>query len=74
MKSRGGARPSSLVVAKDHVILAQCEGVVMARLERLVPPSPEAHPPEGLHIARALVRDRREAPVRVLNATRRDQS
>jgi hypothetical protein len=28
-----GPRPSSLVVAKDHVNPAQCEGMVMARLE-----------------------------------------
>jgi hypothetical protein len=49
-------RPSSLVVAKDQVIPAQCEGVVMVQLESplgvengLVEPSPEAHPPEGLH-------------------------
>jgi hypothetical protein len=27
-----GPRPSSLVVAKDHVIPAQCEGIVMARI------------------------------------------
>jgi hypothetical protein len=39
----------------------------------LVEPSPEAHPPEGLNVARTLVRDRRVVPVRVLNATRRDQ-
>jgi hypothetical protein len=29
----GGSRPSSLVVAKDKVIPAQCEGILMARLE-----------------------------------------
>jgi hypothetical protein len=28
-----GPCPSSLVVAKDHVIPAQCEGIVMARME-----------------------------------------
>jgi hypothetical protein len=28
-----GTSPSSLVVAKDHVIPAQCGGLVMARLE-----------------------------------------
>jgi hypothetical protein len=28
-----GPRPSSLVEANDHVIPAQCEGVVMAQLE-----------------------------------------
>jgi hypothetical protein len=48
----------------------------MARLESpngvengLVEPSPGANPPEGLYIAR----DRREVPVRALDATRRDQ-
>jgi hypothetical protein len=30
---RAGPRPSSLVVAKDHVKPAQCEGIVMARME-----------------------------------------
>jgi hypothetical protein len=28
-----GSRPSSLVVAKNQVIPAQCEGILMARLE-----------------------------------------
>jgi hypothetical protein len=28
-----GTCPSSLVVAKDHMIPAQCEGIVMARME-----------------------------------------
>jgi hypothetical protein len=66
-------RPSSLVVAKDQVIPAQCEGVVMARLESslgvensLAEPSPEAHLPGGQT-------NRLEVPERVLNATRRDQ-
>jgi hypothetical protein len=75
-----GPRPSSLVVAKDHVKLAQCEGRVMARIEnslgvenRLVEPSPQAHPPEGIYTARTLVQDRQEVPVRVLNATHRGQ-
>jgi hypothetical protein len=39
----------------------------------LVEPSPEAHQPDELYIAMTLVRDRREVPVRVLNATHRDQ-
>jgi hypothetical protein len=67
-------------VAKDHVIPAQCEGVVIARLESplgvenyLVEPSPQAHPPEGVYIARTLVQDHWEMPVRVFNATHRDQ-
>jgi hypothetical protein len=75
-----GPRPSSLVVVKDHVIPAQCEGIVMARLENpfgvengLVEPSPQAHPPEGIYIARTLVQDCQEVPVRVLNATHREQ-
>jgi hypothetical protein len=33
----------------------------------------EANAPEGLYIARILVRHHREVPVRVLNATRRGQ-
>jgi hypothetical protein len=76
-----GARPHpSLVVANDHVIPAQYEGIVMARMENplgvengLVEPSPQAHPPEGIYIARTLVQDHQEVPVRVLNATHRDQ-
>jgi hypothetical protein len=67
-------------VAKDHVIPAQCEGIVMARMENplgvengLVEPSQQAHPPQGIYIARTLVQDRQEVPVRVLNATHRDQ-
>jgi hypothetical protein len=75
-----GPRPSSPVVANDHVIPAQCDGIVMARMKNLVgvenslvEPSPQAHPPEGNYIERTLVPDRQEVPVRVLNATRRDQ-
>jgi hypothetical protein len=62
---RAGPRPSSLVVANDHVIPAQSEGIVMARMQnplevenRLVEPSPQAHPPEGMYIAKTLVQDR----------------
>jgi hypothetical protein len=33
MEPRDGAGPSSLVVAKDHVISARCEGIVTVRLE-----------------------------------------
>jgi hypothetical protein len=72
--------PSSLVVAKDQVIPERCEGIVMARLQShlgkendLVEPSPQALPPEGIYIARTLVQSRQEVPVRVLNATHRDQ-
>jgi hypothetical protein len=39
----------------------------------LVESSPQARPPEGIYIARTLVQDRQEIPVRVLNATHRDQ-
>lgn len=62
------------------MIPAQCVEVVMASLESLlrvgndlVEPSPQAHSPEGFYIARALIRRRREIPVRVLNAAHRDQ-
>jgi hypothetical protein len=75
-----GFRPSSLVVAKDQVIPARCDGIILARFESplgvengLVEPSPQAHPPEGIYIARTLVQDRQEVPVRVVNATHRDQ-
>jgi hypothetical protein len=77
---RAGPQPSRLVVASDQVIPAQCGGVVMARLESplkvengLVESNPEAHPPEGLFIAKTLVRDQQEVPVKVLNATCCDQ-
>jgi hypothetical protein len=75
-----GHRPSSLVVAKDQVIPAHCEGLVMTTLEStlgvengLVERSPETQAPKGLYIATSLLRDRREVLVRVLNAIRRDQ-
>jgi hypothetical protein len=75
-----GLRPSSPVVADDHVIPAQYQGIVMARMENplgvencLVELSPQAHPHEGIYIARTLVQDRQEVLVRVLNATHRDQ-
>jgi hypothetical protein len=76
-----GSRPSSLVVTKDQVIPTSCEGIIIARLESplgvengLAEPSPQAHPAEGIYvyIARTLVQDRQEVPVRVLNATHRD--
>jgi hypothetical protein len=51
----------------------------MARLESplgvengLVEPSPQAHPPEGIYIARTFVQDCREVPVKVLNAMHRE--
>jgi hypothetical protein len=74
-------RPSSLLVAEDQVIHAECEGIVMARLESplgvesgLVELSPQAYSPQGIYIARTLVQDRREVPVRVLHTTtHRDQ-
>jgi hypothetical protein len=73
--------PSSLVVTKDHLISARCEGVVMARLDTPlgaengeVEPSLWAHEPDRIYTARNLVQHRREVPVRVLNATHRDQN
>jgi hypothetical protein len=80
MESRGGTHPPCLVAAKDHVTPAQSEGIVMARMENplgvengLVEPNPQAHPLEGIYITRTLDQDRREVPVKVLNATCRDQ-
>jgi hypothetical protein len=74
-----GPRSSSLVEARDEVIPAQCEGVVMVRLENplgvengLMEPSPETSAPEGLYKTMAVFRDHREVPVRVLNAAHRD--
>jgi hypothetical protein len=73
-------KPSRLMVADDQVMPAQSERVVMAQLEKtfgvekgLIEPSPEDHIPEGLYIARTLVRVQREVTVRVLNATLHDQ-
>jgi hypothetical protein len=63
-------------VAKDHVILARSEGIVMAGFESalgvengLVKTSLQAHPPERIYTAWTLVQDHREVPLRVLNAT-----
>jgi hypothetical protein len=73
-------RPSNLVVAEDQVILARCEGIVMAKLESplgiengLVESSPQARPHDGIYVARTLTRDSREVPVRVMNVNRREQ-
>jgi hypothetical protein len=73
-------QPSPLVIGDDQVIPAQCEKVATVQLESplgiengLAEPSPEAHVPEGLYIARTVVRDQRELPVRVLNTTLHDQ-
>jgi hypothetical protein len=75
-----GLLPSSLIVAKDQVIPAQCEGIVMARLKSplgvengLVQLSLQAHPHEGIYIARTLAQGSREVLVRVLNATHWDR-
>jgi hypothetical protein len=75
-----GPRPSSQVVADDHEIPSQCEGIIMTTMGNplgvengLVEPSPQVHPPEGIYIARTLVADRQEVPVRVLSATHHDQ-
>jgi hypothetical protein len=49
-------------VAKKHVIPTQCEEIVMPRMENslgvengLVEPKWQAHPPEGIYIARTLL-------------------
>jgi hypothetical protein len=75
-----GPHPSSLIVEENQVIPAQCKGTVMARMESplgvedgLVEPSPQAHLPEVICIARTLVKDRQKVPMRVLNATCCDQ-
>jgi hypothetical protein len=39
----------------------------------LVEPITQAHLPEGIYIARTLIRDCQKVPVKVLNATHRDQ-
>jgi hypothetical protein len=63
---RAGKCSSSLVVAKDQVIPAECEGIVMTRLQShlgvekgLVEPDPQAPPPEGNYIATTLVKNAR---------------
>jgi hypothetical protein len=73
---RAGPQPSTIVVPKDYVIPAPCDGIVTDRLETplgvengLVEPSPHPHPPEGLDMARTLVQDRRKVPVRGFNVT-----
>jgi hypothetical protein len=67
-----GPCPSSLIVEEDQVIPTQCEGTVMARSESplrvengLIEPNPQAHPPEGIYIARTLVKDHQKVPVHV---------
>ncbi|XP_023721645.1 uncharacterized protein LOC111872215 [Cryptotermes secundus] len=52
----------------------------MARMENhlgvengLVEPNPQAHQPEGIYVARTLVQDCQEVPVRVMNVTHKDQ-
>jgi hypothetical protein len=62
----GSKAPTSiLLVAKDHVIPAQCEGIMVSRMENplvvesgLVERNPKAHPTEVIYIARTLVQDR----------------
>jgi hypothetical protein len=75
-----GPRPSSVVVAKDELMPAKCEGIRMARSDMplevessLVEQKLQAHPPAGIYIARTSDRGRREVPLRALNATYRDQ-
>jgi hypothetical protein len=75
-------RPSSLVVANGQwsgdTCTMQWSGTGSSRepLEvenGLVEPNPKANPPKGLYIARTLVWDCQDIPVRVLNATHCDQ-
>jgi hypothetical protein len=75
-----GPCPSSLVVARDQIIPARCKGIIIARLEHalgaenvLVEPSPQAQQSEGIYIARTLVHNCRNVPIRVMNATHRHQ-
>jgi hypothetical protein len=74
-------RTSSLVVAKDHVIRAQSERIVVARTERtlgvencLGKPNPQAHSPEGIFITRTFVQVSQEVPVWILNNIHRAQN
>jgi hypothetical protein len=62
-------RPSNMVAAKDQVVPARSEGIVMAKLESplgvengLVESSPKARPPDGIYVARTLVRDSGKYP------------
>jgi hypothetical protein len=77
----GRGLPVSLLGAKDQLIPAKCEGIVMARLESslrvwsgLAERSLQAHSHKGIYKPRTLVQDRREVPVRVLNATHHKQN
>jgi hypothetical protein len=65
-----GLRPSSLVVASDQLIHVQCEGEENSPVE----PSPVINLPEGLYTVQTMIRNRREVPVRVLNATHPNES
>jgi hypothetical protein len=62
-----GPRPSSLVVAKDHVIPTQFEGIVIARTQKTLGVEKGLVEPSPIHF-------RQEVPVRVLNATHRVQT
>jgi hypothetical protein len=79
MESRGGTLSRQPDSGRGS-IAAQCEGTVVARLESplevendLVEPSPQAHPPEEICIARTMVKDCQKVPMRVLIATHRDR-
>jgi hypothetical protein len=59
----------SCLVARDQVVLAQCEGVLIARLESplgaedgLIGTSPEALAHEVIFIAKTLAWDQQEVP------------
>jgi hypothetical protein len=80
MELRGDAPSFQSGSGHGSVIPAKCEGILLARIDStlevengLVEPSPQVHPPEAIYIATTLVQDRREVPVRVLDATHRDQ-
>jgi hypothetical protein len=68
------------MLTSDKVIVAHCQTVITAWFKSplevasdLVEISAEAYHTKGLHIARILVSDQQEVPVRVLNATHGDQ-
>jgi hypothetical protein len=70
-----GPRPSSVVMAKDQVMTAKCEGILMARSESplevessLIEQRLQAHPPAEINIDTTSDRRSREVPLRALNA------
>jgi hypothetical protein len=69
MKSRVGSLASQINAIKED--MRARVSAIQYKMEVTIKCSKEemevAHPPEGLYIARTLVRDCREVPVRVLN-------